>query len=139
MLLRAFRSTRSSAPPVRLHEDDEDYSPGSASSSEPEDSDDSDESEPERPPVKRRKSSVKPDTPSRVKPEPRVGSLLTVERAKTGRAKCRKCHEVIEAGAWRVGMEAWIMGRQAMTWFSICISTAHGMLQATPRVLHHAA
>merc|ERR1711865_349401 len=33
-----------------------------------------------------------------------------------GRSKCRSCLEQIEKGEIRVGMEAWIMGRQAITW-----------------------
>ena len=41
---------------------------------------------------------------------------LTLERAKTGRSSCRKCRDKIEKGAPRVGMEAWIVGRQAITW-----------------------
>lgn len=69
-------------------------------------------------PVKRRKSTpATPATPKVYSAEgSRASSLLVVERAKTGRAKCRKCHDPIDEGEWRVGMQAWIMGRQAMTW-----------------------
>uniref|UniRef100_A0A7S4DXD7 PARP-type domain-containing protein n=1 Tax=Lotharella globosa TaxID=91324 RepID=A0A7S4DXD7_9EUKA len=42
--------------------------------------------------------------------------ILKVENAKTGRSKCRKCMEKLEKGELRVGMQAWIMGRQSMTW-----------------------
>lgn len=44
------------------------------------------------------------------------GTCVVVEEAKTSRSKCRKCMEVIPAGALRVGMESWIMGRNSMTW-----------------------
>lgn len=45
-----------------------------------------------------------------------TASFLTVERAKTGRSSCRACRAPIAQGAHRVGMTAWIVGRQAMTW-----------------------
>ncbi|VEU44540.1 unnamed protein product [Pseudo-nitzschia multistriata] len=41
---------------------------------------------------------------------------LTLEYAKTGRSKCRKCRNPIEKGKPRVGMEAWIVGRNCITW-----------------------
>jgi len=41
---------------------------------------------------------------------------LTFEYAKSGRSTCRKCGDNIDKGAPRVGMEAWIAGRQATTW-----------------------
>merc|ERR1711935_1072450 len=41
---------------------------------------------------------------------------LTLEYAKTGRSTCRKCKNKIEKGAPRVGMEAWIVGRNCVTW-----------------------
>jgi hypothetical protein len=44
-------------------------------------------------------------------------SFLTLELAKTGRSTCRgACRETIPQGAPRVGMVAWIVGRQAITW-----------------------
>lgn len=43
-------------------------------------------------------------------------TVVTVELAKTGRSKCRACFEPITAGSPRVGMMAWMMGRQSMTW-----------------------
>ena len=49
---------------------------------------------------------------------------LTLELAKTGRSTCRKCKNKIEKGSPRVGMKAWIVGRQAITWQcpSCCLS-----------------
>jgi len=44
-----------------------------------------------------------------------IGGLL-LEYAKSGRATCRKCSKAIDKDIPRVGMEAWISGRQAMTW-----------------------
>eukprot|EP00536_Pseudo-nitzschia_multiseries_P010695 jgi/Psemu1/289225/fgenesh1_pg.336_\ len=41
---------------------------------------------------------------------------LTLEYAKTGRSKCRKCGQKIEKDKPRVGMEAWIVGRNCVTW-----------------------
>lgn len=42
---------------------------------------------------------------------------LTLELAKTGRSTCRgRCGNKIEKAAPRVGMRAWIMGRQSVTW-----------------------
>ncbi len=42
--------------------------------------------------------------------------LLSIEPAKTGRSRCRGCMEAIDKGVVRVGMKAWIAGRQAVTW-----------------------
>jgi len=44
------------------------------------------------------------------------GDGVTIEFAKTGRSTCRKCMNKIEKGQPRVGMMAWIVGRNAMTW-----------------------
>merc|ERR1740130_2655650 len=44
------------------------------------------------------------------------GGGITIEFAKTGRSTCRKCRNKIEKGQPRVGMMAWIVGRNAMTW-----------------------
>eukprot|EP00548_Thalassiothrix_antarctica_P001701 CAMPEP_0194137646 /NCGR_PEP_ID=MMETSP0152-20130528/7510_1 /TAXON_ID=1049557 /ORGANISM="Thalassiothrix antarctica, Strain L6-D1" /LENGTH=434 /DNA_ID=CAMNT_0038834753 /DNA_START=104 /DNA_END=1408 /DNA_ORIENTATION=- len=41
---------------------------------------------------------------------------ITIEYAKTSRSTCRKCMNKIEKGCPRVGMMAWIVGRQAQTW-----------------------
>lgn len=52
----------------------------------------------------------------------KTGDTLTVvggiicEYAKSGRSTCRKCRDKIEKNAPRVGMQAWIVGRQATTW-----------------------
>lgn len=43
-------------------------------------------------------------------------SIVTVEAAKTGRSKCRKCYETIQKGVHRIGMRSWIAGRNSMTW-----------------------
>merc|ERR1719487_2808899 len=42
--------------------------------------------------------------------------VVLVEKAKSGRAKCRSCSSPLEEGETRVGMYAWIMGRNALTW-----------------------
>eukprot|EP00943_MAST-04B_sp_MAST-4B-sp1_P001736 g1736.t1 len=42
--------------------------------------------------------------------------VLKIENAKTGRSRCRKCLETIEKNELRVGMKAWIMGRNSITW-----------------------
>ncbi|OEU20304.1 hypothetical protein FRACYDRAFT_236379 [Fragilariopsis cylindrus CCMP1102] len=44
------------------------------------------------------------------------GDGITIEFAKTGRSTCRKCRTKIDKGQPRVGMMAWIVGRNAMTW-----------------------
>ena len=44
------------------------------------------------------------------------GDGITIEFAKTGRSTCRKCMTKIDKGQPRVGMMAWIVGRNAMTW-----------------------
>uniref|UniRef100_A0A7S4FSB7 PARP-type domain-containing protein n=1 Tax=Eutreptiella gymnastica TaxID=73025 RepID=A0A7S4FSB7_9EUGL len=36
--------------------------------------------------------------------------------AKTGQSRCRKCADPIPKGELRVGLEAWISGRKAVTW-----------------------
>lgn len=43
-------------------------------------------------------------------------TLLTVEHAKTGRAKCRLCRESILKDAPRIGLMTWICGRNCVTW-----------------------
>lgn len=89
--------------------------------------DDSEEEERGRPRQRRRAAPASqqastaqphPDAQKTV-PVPAAGeqtSVVTVELAKTGRSKCRGCFEPIAAGSPRVGMTAWIMGRQSMTW-----------------------
>lgn len=44
-----------------------------------------------------------------------IGGIL-LEYAKSGRASCRKCGVNIDKSTPRAGMEAWISGRQSMTW-----------------------
>uniref|UniRef100_A0A7S4IT60 PARP-type domain-containing protein n=1 Tax=Odontella aurita TaxID=265563 RepID=A0A7S4IT60_9STRA len=44
------------------------------------------------------------------------GGLTCEMAAKSGRSTCRKCKTKIEKGAPRVGMHAWIVGRNAITW-----------------------
>jgi hypothetical protein len=39
-------------------------------------------------------------------------ACITVEAAKTGRSKCRRCLEQLPAAALRIGMESWMVGRQ---------------------------
>ena len=43
-------------------------------------------------------------------------ACIIIEAAKTGRSKCRRCLEMLEAGALRVGMESWMVGRQVTVW-----------------------
>jgi len=89
-----------------------DFAPGD------DDTADDDEYE-DAPSPKRRKArirvplSVQPGLPSKQDDD---YSLLVVELAKTGRSKCRACLKPIEKGIWRVGMHAWIMGRNSLTW-----------------------
>ena len=49
------------------------------------------------------------------KPTVDVG-FVVVEMAKTGQSRCRKCADPIPKGELRVGLEAWISGRKAVTW-----------------------
>jgi len=72
------------------------------------------------PKPRRQRVTIKPKAASkaasgRVKSGEAKG-LLVIEDAKTGRSTCRKCKVIIERGQARVGMEAWIMGRQSVTW-----------------------
>ena len=43
-------------------------------------------------------------------------SQVVVEKAKTGRSKCRRCLEMLAEGELRVGAESWMVGRQVMVW-----------------------
>ena len=73
-------------------------------------------------PVKASRKRTTPAAPAAatvkldVEPSGAEGSCIVVEAAKTGRSKCRKCLEMLPAGALRVGMETWMVGRQVMTW-----------------------
>jgi hypothetical protein len=42
-----------------------------------------------------------------------VDPVIKIEKAKTGRSSCRKCRENIDQDTMRVGMKAWIMGRNS--------------------------
>jgi hypothetical protein len=95
-----------------VHLDDGNVSAYS-SESEQDVSEDSEESIP-RPKRLLRKPSV--GTKNNVKGIPTVSSILSVEHAKTGRSRCRKCMVQLEKGELRVGMKAWIMGRNSVTW-----------------------
>ena len=43
-------------------------------------------------------------------------SLVTVAEASSSRSTCRACKTGIDKGALRIGIEAWVAGRQSMTW-----------------------
>ena len=45
-----------------------------------------------------------------------TNALIVYEDAKTSRSKCRKCMQQLQKGEKRVGMKAWIMGRNSVTW-----------------------
>ena len=95
-----------------------------------EENDDDDDEEVEFEPPKKRSRPTKPDKVPSSKPSktPSAASAsvafecvnpkggLTLEYAKTGRSSCRKCRNKIDKGKPRVGMEAWIVGRNAITW-----------------------
>ena len=42
---------------------------------------------------------------------PRLSRILRVERASSGRARCRHCRELIEQGAWRLALQMFEEGR----------------------------
>jgi hypothetical protein len=103
-------------------DDDEEFQPAEADRDEDEEEQDEETEQQRRP---SRKKVVKADDtkplsgskpPSDGAGSPPPSGLLVVERAKTGRSKCRKCMENLPKGCPRVGMQAWIMGRQSLTW-----------------------
>lgn len=96
------------------HDNDADYAPTDDDSDAETENDEDDEKSSWRslPKPRPQQAAVKP----KVATETLSSGLITIERAKTGRAKCRKCMTALPEGEWRVGMEAWIMGRQAITW-----------------------
>ena len=113
------RSTRTAGRTAPSYVPEQEYSPNADSDSDADDSYSSDDEDGEQQPIKRARSVVKPIRPIKKRPDAAGDSksnLLTIESAKTGRSKCRKCHEPIEMGETRIGMQAWIMGRQAITW-----------------------
>jgi len=89
-----------------------------------EDEDEDESVEQPRPATRRKKSDVPtakapPSAaalPTIIVPSDSTLGGLTLELAKTGRSTCRKCKTKIEKGTPRVGMTAWIVGRQAITW-----------------------
>lgn len=42
---------------------------------------------------------------------PRLTRLQSIERAPSGRARCRQCHELIEKGKWRLALSVFEEGR----------------------------
>jgi hypothetical protein len=58
--------------------------------------------------------------PAKAKAEAKAAAppadVIVVEKAKTGRATCRSCKGTLEMGEQRVGMYAWIAGRNSLTW-----------------------
>jgi hypothetical protein len=102
---RAREPTRTSTR-VKQQAEDEDYVESS----------DSDEDETSSSIPKPKREKAQPKEKKAKTTEVLSSGLVTVERAKTGRSKCRKCMEKLEEGEYRVGMQAWIMGRQAVTW-----------------------
>ena len=62
-------------------------------------------------------AAIPSDGPSVVAaPPPDAGKLLQVEQAKSGRATCKGCAEMIPKGQWRIGLPAWVGGRKVITW-----------------------
>eukprot|EP00948_MAST-09A_sp_MAST-9A-sp1_P002450 g2450.t1 len=92
-------------------QDDDDYEVSETTSDYESSADDQNENENHFTPVSYPKSIRKPNSAKTSK-----NSILTIEHAKSGRSTCRKCMVKIQKGEWRVGMESWIMGRQAVTW-----------------------
>lgn len=128
---------------IPMYEDDEEkakaeesYSDDESTSNDEEDieeddyevseNEDDEEEEIEEPPKKRSKPNKVPSSTSQSSSKSAAVDIpficinakggLTLEYAKTGRSSCRKCRDKIEKGKPRVGMEAWIVGRNAMTW-----------------------
>jgi len=62
------------------------------------------------------KSSTKPKLPPSNNTDPTALGGILCETAKSSRSTCRKCRIKIEKDTPRVGMQAWIVGRQALTW-----------------------
>ena len=134
------RSTRIAAAPRRSMADDSDYEDGLAHAGGDEDSDEEyDEEEYSRPRQRRRSAADGQPTVGAQHSAPALSvgetAVVTVELAKTGRSKCRGCFEPISAGCPRVGMTAWIMGRQSMTWShpQCCIKRLIVTIEATGR------
>jgi hypothetical protein len=99
-------------------------SPAKASQSDDESSGDSESDEPlsRRGPraapraAPRERVTAVPRDDGVVKADADPEGAILVEKAKTGRAKCRGCMELIEEGAERVGMKSWMVGRAVTVW-----------------------
>ena len=136
------RSSRIAAAPRRSmkdgaeqQDDDSDYEDQPAYAGG---DDDSEDEVYERPRQRRRASQTQPPLDAQQTAPPPAGEqtpVVAVELAKTGRSKCRGCFEPISAGTPRVGMTAWIMGRQSMTWShpQCCINRLIVAVEATGR------
>ena len=116
-------SPTSHLPPTPQDDDEEAFSPDTDDEEEDDDEEEAFVAKPSR--RKRAKVEAPSSSPSSTppplsKPVEVLGGVLTIENAKTGRSKCRKCMEPIAAGELRIGMQAWIMGRQAVTWQHPC-------------------
>jgi len=112
------RSTRTAGRTAPSYASEQENSPNADSDSAADDSYSSDDEDDEQRPIKR-PVAIKPPRPVKKRSDAAGDSkanLLTIESAKTGRSKCRKCRELLEKDETRVGMHAWIMGRQALTW-----------------------
>ena len=115
------RSTRTAGRTAPSYASEQENSPNADSDSAADDSYSSDDEDDEQQPIKRpiKRPVVQPPRPVKKRSDAAGDSkanLLTIESAKTGRSKCRKCRELLEKDETRVGMHAWIMGRQALTW-----------------------
>jgi len=97
-----------------MKDDDYEYDPSDDTlNSDSEDDPDQDVPKPRRDSSKRPKANATEAPPVEVV---NTNGLVSLEKAKTGRSKCRKCMKILAQGELRVGMQAWIMGRQAVTW-----------------------
>ena len=72
---------------------------------------------------------------------PRLARLGGGQRAKSGRARCRSCGELIEKGAWRVAIDIWEDGRFApLGWLHagcvLCYAQVDALGDVVERVLH---
>lgn len=142
------RSSRIAAAPRRSMkeandptQDDSDYEEDHQGGDDADTEESSSEEEDEQPRRQRRRAVSKPSqvpaqsAPAELPPVGEQTDVLKVELAKTGRSKCRGCFEPIDAGAPRVGMTAWIMGRQSMTWShpQCCVNRLVVAVEATGR------
>ena len=82
-----------------------------------EESQSKDESKDESPPKQKKQRTEDSDSlqGSGERPSDEIGGLL-LEYAKSGKAHCRSCDQLIDKDTPRVGMEAFITGRVSMTW-----------------------